>query len=300
MATQIISVDYTTLRLESYDSNKILNNTKLDFSLNVNEDGVVTDNKRIAKYHFCKIIVYDSGSVYFEGSLHKMYNSLVGVYAPNYDIRQPYNGFNGNTFTYENLCLVILHLESLFSVDREYFTFRKIEIGLNLLISVCPRKIITNLLNSGGKKFEMRYKENFAQVEYDDFYLKIYNKGFQFGMDENILRIEIKTKRMREFSGIRTLADLTTKNLDKAILRLSKRWNDVLLYDCTINENNLSKRQRNELKNKFRHTKYWTSIKSNNKHKPKKRYFEIVKKHSENLHKEISDKIKMTKISQFN
>ena len=87
----------------------------------------------------------------------------------------------------------------------------------------------------------MRYKENFAQVEYDDFYLKIYNKGFQFGMDENILRIEIKTKRMREFSGIRTLADLTTKNLDKAILRLLKRWDDVLLYDCTINENNLSK-----------------------------------------------------------
>ena len=105
---------------------------------------------------------------------------------------------------------------------------------------------------------------------------------------------------MREFPQFKTLANLTVENLNKSILRLSKRWDDVLLYDCTINENYLSKRQRNELKNKFRHTKYWTSIKSNNKHKPKKRYFEIVKKHSENLHKEISDKIKMTNISQFN
>lgn len=293
-------VDYTTLRLREYDSNKILNNMKLDFSLNANEHGVVTDNKRIAEHHFCKIIVYDTGSVYFKGSLHKMYNSLMGVYAPNYDVKQLYKGFNGNTFTYENLCFVISYLESLFGIDRCYFAIQKIEIGLNLPISLCPKKIISNLLECGGKKFELRYNENFAQVEYDDFYLKIYNKGFQFGMDENIIRIEIKTKRMREFAGIKTLVDLIPKNLNKSILKVSKRWNDVLLYDCTIDESKLNTRQKNELQNKFQYPKYWTGIKANNKDKPRKRYLKIINEHSNNLHKEISEKIKSTKISQFN
>jgi acyl-CoA-binding protein len=296
-------VDFTTLRLREYDASKILNNMILDFPPNVdNKTGVIFDNKRVAQHHFCKVIIYDTGTVYFKGSLHKMYNSLKGVYAPNYDKKRPYKGFNGNNFTYENLCFVIRYLESLFGVNSSCFVLQKIEIGLNLQISVCPKKITSNLLESGGKKFELKYEDNFAKIIRQEYELKIYNKGNHYGMKGNILRVEIKSKRMREFqeAGFKTLKDLTIESLNKALLRLLKRWNDVLLYDCTINKNKLNKGQNIELENKFQHPKYWVSIKANNKDKPKKKYLKIVEDFSANIHKEIAIKIENTNISHFN
>jgi hypothetical protein len=296
-------VDFTTLRLREYDASKILNNMLLDFPRNVDDKtGVIFDNKRVAKHHFCKVIIYDTGAVYCKGSLHKMYNSLKGIYAPNYDEKRPYSGFNGNEFTYENLCFVIRYLESLFGVDSSFFVLQKIEIGLNLQVSVNPKNIISNLLESGGKKFELKYEENFAQLVKEEYVLKIYNKGNQYGMNGNILRVEIKTKRMREFqtAGFKTLKDLTIESLNKALLRLLKRWNDVLLYDCTINKNKLNRRQNIELENKFQHPKYWILIKANNKDKPRKKYLKIVEDFSANIHKEIAIKIENTNISHFN
>lgn len=296
-------VDFTTLRIREYDASKILNNMTLDFPLNVdNKTGVIFDNKRVAKHHFCKVIIYDTGAVYFKGSLHKMYNSLEGIYAPNYDEKRPYSGFNGNEFTYENLCFVIRYLELLFGVDSSCFILQKIEIGLNLQISVNPKNIISNLLESGGKKFELKYEENFAQLVKEQYVLKIYNKGNQYGMNGNILRVEIKSKRMREFqtAGFKTLKDLTIEALNKAILRLLNRWNSVLLYDYTINKNKLNKRQNIELENKFQHSKYWILIKANNKDKPRKKYLKIVQDFSANIHKEIAIKIENTNISHFN
>jgi acyl-CoA-binding protein len=296
-------IDYTTLKVIGDKSSTILNNIKLDFTRNIDADtGVYLDNKRIAEHHYCKIIVYDTGSIYFKGSLHKMYNSIKNIYAPNYIPDAPHKGFNGNLFTYDNICEVICYLENLFNTKRQYFVFQKLEIGVNLSISVCPRKITTNLLENQGKKFELRYNENFAQVEKDDYYLKIYNKSNQYNINDNTLRVEIKTKRMREFAstGIKTLADITPDNLYKAILRLYSRWNSVLLYDVTINKNKLNKAQKNELENKFQYPKYWTRIKANNKDKPRKRYLEIVELQSKTLHKEIAEKILKTNISQFN
>ena len=296
-------VDFTTLRLREYDASKILNNMLLDFPPNVdNKTGVIFDNKKIAQHHFCKVIIYDTGAVYFKGSLHKMYNSLKGVYAPNYNKKRLYSGFNGNEFTYENLCFVIRYLELLFGVDSSFFVLQKIEIGLNLQTSVDPKNIISNLLESGGKKFELKYEENFAQLVKEEYVLKIYNKGNQYGMNGNILRVEIKSKRMREFkaAGFKTLKDLTIKALNKAILRLLNRWNNVLLYDCTINKNKLNKRQNIELENKFQHSKYWISIKANNKDTPKKKYLKMVEEFSANIHKEIAIEIKNTNISHFN
>jgi hypothetical protein len=295
-------IDYTTLKVLGYDSSTILNNIKLDFTRNIDADtGVYLDNKRIAEHHYCKIIVYDTGSIYFKGSLHKMYNSIKNIYAPNYIPDAPYNGFNGNLFTYDNIYEIICYLENLFNTKRQFFVFQKIEIGVNLSISVCPKKITTNLLESQGKRFELRYNENFAQVEKDDYYLKIYNKSNQYNINDNILRVEIKTKRMREFASteIKTLADITPDNLYQAILRLYSRWDSVLLYDITIDKNKLNKAQKNELENKFQYPKYWTSIKANNKHKPRKRYLEIVELQSKTLHKEIAEKILKTNISQF-
>lgn len=295
-------VDYVTLRLEGCNSEDVLKNPMLDFSLNYNEDGVVIDNKRVAMCHFCKIIVYDNGSVYFKGSLHKMYNSLIKVNAPNYCKDKNYNGFNGNDFTVENISIVIDYLEQLFGLNRCFFNIMKIEIGLNILLDFCPSFIVGNLLEQGSKSFEFKYNRNFAVCEKSDYYLKVYNKSLQYGLCRSVLRVELKSRKTRVFksANINTLADLTHCNLKQAIKVLLKCWEGVLLYDCTIDETRLTVRQKSSLKNKYQYPKYWNNLKANNKDKPRKSYKKIVENYSQNLKNKISNKIKNTKISHFN
>ncbi|WP_299713788.1 hypothetical protein [uncultured Tenacibaculum sp.] len=295
-------VDYTTLHLGSYNCNRILNNPFLDFGLNYNENGVVLDNKRVAEHHFCKIIVYDNGTVLFKGSMHKMYNSLKGIKPPNINSLSVYKGFNGNDFTAQNVNFVITYLEKLFDTNRYNFTIKKIEVGLNIKIDFNPLLVIKNLLEVGGTAFEFKYNNNFAVCEKSDYFLKVYNKSSQYNLDEAILRIELKTRKTRVFkkANINTLGDLTPYKLNEAINILLKHWNKVLIYDCTIKESELTNSQKKMVKNKFQHIKYWQSLAANNKDKPRKNYYEIVNMYSDNLKEQIAQKIKSTKISHFN
>lgn len=295
-------VDYTTLHLGSYNCNRVLNNPFLDFSLNYNENGVVLDNKRVAEHHFCKIIVYDNGTVLFKGSLHKMYNSLKGIKPPNFNSLSVYKGFNGNDFTARNVNFVITYLEELFDTNRFNFTIKKIEIGLNIKIDFNPLLIIKNLLEVGGTAFEFKYNNNFAVCEKSDYFLKVYNKSSQYNLDESILRVELKTRKTRVFqkANINTLGDLTPDKLNEAINILLKHWYKVLIYDFSINNTLLTKREKSALNNKFQHIKYWQSLSANNKDKPRKAYQTIVAKYSGNIKEQIAQKIKNTKISHFN
>ncbi|AUC16840.1 hypothetical protein BTO06_17560 [Tenacibaculum sp. SZ-18] len=295
-------VDYTTLYLRSYNCDRILNNPKLDFSLNYNENGVVLDNKRIAEHHFCKILVYDNGTVFFKGSLHKMYNSIIGIKPPNYNSNSVYKGFNGNEFTVENVLFVIIYLETLFGISRFNFVIKKIEIGLNIQVFFNPLFVVRNLLEIGGTAFEFKYNSHFAICEKSDYFLKVYDKSSQYNLEESKLRVELKTRKMRVFerAKIKTLGDLTYDRLSEAINILLKHWNKVLLYDFTINETKLTVREKNALNNKFQHIKYWQNLSANNKDKPRKAYHKIVDNYSDNIKEQISQKIQSTKISHFN
>ncbi|MFD0993205.1 hypothetical protein [Tenacibaculum geojense] len=295
-------VDYTTLLLRGCNADEVLNNPLLDFSLNYNEHGVVIDNKRVAKYHFCKVIVFDNGTVLFKGSLHKMYNSIKNIRAPNFSLNNTYNGFNGNTFTLENINFIIMHLEVLFQLSRHNFVIRKIEIGLNIQVFFNPKLLIDGLLEIGGKPFEFKYNNHFAVCEKSEYYLKVYDKSNQYGLETSTIRIELKSRKTRVFqkANFNTLADLTACNLDVSLNKLLDCWNKVLMYDFTINETLLTTRQKNALNNKFQHVKYWQSLSSNNKDKPRKAFNDIVKNYSDNIQEQIAQTIKMTKISHFN
>lgn len=294
-------VDYVTLKLEGYSSEQALNNPMLDFSLNYNEHGVVVSKTRIAEIHFCKIVVYESESVYFKGSLHKMYNSLLGIKAPNWQKDKSYKGYNGNQFTVENLNEVISYLEQLFCLERCFFKIQKIEVGVNIILDFCSDLIISNLLELKGKPFEFRYNAKFAVCEKSEYYLKVYNKCAQYGMINHVLRVELKSRKVRVFeqANIKTLADLINTNLKTALNIVLKHWNSVLLYDCTIDATKLTTRDKNSLNCKFKHSRYWNELPPNNKDKPRKKYNAIVENHSQNLKKQIAEKIKSTKISLF-
>jgi hypothetical protein len=153
----------------------------------------------IAEYHHCKIIIYDTGKVFFSGSIHKLYNSLNNIKAPNYNKEKLYKGYNGNQFKLVNILEVRTHLTKLFNCKPEQMIFRNIEFGVNTEPSFCPNLFTKGLLPYKGKKFEYRHGNNFAQSILQHLIFKIYNKANQYKMNTDTLRIELKQSIKRAY-----------------------------------------------------------------------------------------------------
>lgn len=299
-------IDYVKILLLGIDVERL--SELLKFKLEVLEGTGEYSSKKIAEYHFCKITIHESGTILFTGSIHKLWNSLNDVKAPNYKplskeqikngIKDHYRGFNGNQFTLENIFKVRGHLEYLFDCKPQQMVFQNIEFGLNLNIDFNPKHYLKGLLYHNNKEFEYRYNGNSAQAIHKRYYLKIYNKSYQYGMSQNTIRVEVKLIKSIEIikTGIKTFNDVNKHTLNNAIELLLKRFNEVIHYDYTIQKNELTNRLKLSLKN-YSNPRYWLyDIKPNKRHQPKKLLKEITLKYSDNLHRKIEQKISISRV----
>ena len=286
-------VDYLKLNIVGVDPNTIMHNPKLEFHTYVSERTGELSTKHIAKHHFCRVIVYDSGKVYFTGSLHKLWNSVCDIQAPNYDPDKKYNGFNGNQFTLTEIKKATRHLEDLFETTADNFIIQNIEFGINTTPAFNPDLYLKGLIDHKRTPFEFKYANSFAQVEHNRFNFKIYNKSKQYGMTTHTLRVELKIKRNIEIAhlAIKTLQDINMYALKKAEKRLLSRFDEVFHYDYTIDRKNLSKPQLNAIE-RYSNPRYWTiDLKPNHRNRHKKNLNRITLHYSNNLHQKIKQEI---------
>lgn len=286
-------IDYIKILLLNVDIDRLLNLSFLDFKIEVSERTGELSTKRTAEYHFCKIIIYDTGLVLFTGSIHKLFNSLIQKKAPNYINAKIYKGFNGNQFTLQNIVEIKNHLEDLFECEPQQMIFQNIEIGVNTTPGFNPKLYIKGLLYHKNKLFEYRYNGNLAQAVHQRLIFKIYNKSNQYEMSEFTLRIELKITKTEELKkiGLRTFADINANTLEKAKQMLLNRFEEVMHYDYTINKKGLTKAQNQLLKN-YSNPRYWIyDIEPKYRDRHKKRLKEITLKYSKNLHQQLRQNI---------
>ena len=278
---------------KNIDVNHLYNLPFLDFEMVVNSKTGEISTKKKANYHFCKIVIYESGVVLFTGSIHKLYNSLKGIKAPNYRENETYKGFNGNQFTIDNIYEVRKHLENLFNCTSKQMIFQNIEFGINTTPFFNPQLFLKGLLFHNGKLFEYKYNEHFSQVKHQRYLLKIYNKSNQYQMSENTLRVELKilkTEFLKQVR-IRTFEDVTVSTLNNAKELLLKVFDEVVYYDYTIVKKNLTERQKRSLK-LYSNPRYWIyDLKPRYRDRPKKKLKDFIQKYSKNLQEEIRQNI---------
>ncbi|MES2410604.1 MAG: hypothetical protein V4535_04080, partial [Bacteroidota bacterium] len=190
-------IDYVKIYLKDINIKRLVFNTELDFNSLVSKTtGEISEDTLIAKYHFCSITIKNAKSekphVLFTGSIHKLWNDLNNIKAPNFDESITYKGFNGNLFKLNNIVEVRTRLEKLFDCKASQMIFQNIELGVNSELSFNPIFFSKGLLYHKDKKFEFQHNDNFAKAIHNRFILKIYNKSNQYAMTENILRVELK------------------------------------------------------------------------------------------------------------
>jgi len=296
-------LDYVKIHLKDIEIPHLLNLEVLDFKIIVSTKTGTISTMKVAEYHFCNIIIYDSGLVLFTGSIHKLWNSLNNVYAPNYKpltnnqiekgIKSTYKGFNGNTFTLNDIIEVRDNLTNLLKLPPQKMFFQNIEIGVNVALNYNPFNYLKGLLYHKNIMFEYRFKRNYAEALHSYYKFKIYNKSSQYKMSEHTLRVELQIKKMEEIKsiGINAFTDINSDTLNKAKQKLLSRFDEVVHYDYTINEKSLKRTQKDNLK-KYSNPRYWIDIlKPNHRFRHKEILQEITFKNSNNLHENIKNNI---------
>lgn len=286
-------IDYVKILFSNVDPTRLYNLPFLDFETPLNLKTGEIKSEKTVMYNHCKITIYDSGVVLFAGSIHKFYNSLQNVKAPNDKAQKLYRGFNGSQFNINNIFFVRNHLEKLFDCSTKQMLFQNIEFGINTAPGFCPQLFLKGLLYHKGKLFEFKYRNQFSQVKHQQYYLKIYNKSEQYKMGIATLRVEIKVVKMKflEQTGIKTFADINTSTLKNAENLLLKIFDEVLNFDYTIDKKVLTSRQKQSLLN-YSNPRYWLiDLKAEHRDRHKKKLKEFILKYSDNLKEKVRQEI---------
>lgn len=290
---QINLIDYVKILFNNVDVERLYNLPFLDFTADINLKTGEQPPKKVVNYHFCKITIFDSGIVLFSGSIHKLYNSINNIKAPNYSNKTQYKGFNGNQFTINNIFEVRIHLEKLFACSSKDMIFQNIEFGVNINTLFSPQLFLKGLLYHRGKLFEYKYNGYYAQVKHQRYLVKIYNKSNQYKMNKETLRVElkiIKTQFLKD-TDIRTFFDVDENTLNKASNLLLKVFDEVVYYDYTIQKKQLTNMNKQTLK-KYSNPRYWIhdlKARYRDRHKKKLNYF--ICNYSKNIHALIRQNI---------
>lgn len=234
----------------------LLDNKLLSFPLPISEDtGEVINSPRSAHYKGLRFVLKNE-IVKLEGSFHKYYN----------DGKHNYNDFNCQDFVN-----VILKLENLFSIDKDIALLNNLEFGVNIHVKHSIDKILESIINYKGIPF-IQYNGSGAKgifCETTNFYIKIYDKSHQYGLAGNILRIEIKVKKMRFFKDRGININSLSSLLDHSeILKICpvflSVFNDILFTDYDINPDDLNPVDRNIFAD-GNNPVYWQRIKPDSK-----------------------------------
>ncbi|QMU64598.1 MAG: hypothetical protein GKR88_10070 [Flavobacteriaceae bacterium] len=283
-------IDFIKILVKSPKIEHLYSNPKLTFFRKESRHTGEYKTKEVADYHFCKVIIYENGTVLFKGSIHKFWNSLNQCIAPNFKMHN-YTGYNGNLFTLKNVNEVFKHLEKLFGCKLQQMLIRSIEFGINSDVNFNPNKFLTGLLFHIGKPFESQYNRTYFEAIHQKYKIKIYNKSYQFKMPNNVLRFEIKYFKMCELKkiGIYTLQDINSKTILEVCSIILKRFDEVIYFDKSISKKQLTKNEK-ELSKNYSNINYWIDdLKAIHRHRHKKRLKELIAKHSKNLHQQIKE-----------
>ena len=257
------------------------------------------DSYKYATHSGFTFKLYDSGLLIVSGSIHKYFNFLQKISAPNQitpkEIEQ---GYNGNDFSFHSLQNSLESFAANYKLNLIHCIIQNIEIGLNITHLFDTDQILNGLLLHKGKVFSRPLDNSFRIIEHQRYYLKIYDKGEQYSQPEPTIRIELKYKKMFDLNliGLTSLNDLKNEGLIMELQSLLRcEFAKVLIYDYTIDKSRLNTKQQHEIKD-YSNPIFWLNTKPIHRDRKKKALINLTSKHSQQIQMELI-KLMTTKLT---
>ena len=236
---EYIPLDYVKFQLINY-TDDLMNNDFLKF-MPVYKNTYI--NHHFAEYENIIFKIYNSGSIYISGSLHKFYN----------------NGkHNSNDFNSKAFKDVLNDFQNKFNITPQNLRILGLEFGVNIEPILKTDTILNNILQHKRIDFENNIKSrygNYLQAKHSNFILKIYNKAKQYQLEKEVLRIEVKQCNWSEYRkrGLNTLQDFIGFDKKLFVETLINKWNEVIFYNPLNKSDNKW--------NKYNNVNFWRELK---------------------------------------
>ena len=223
------------------------------------------------------------------GSLHK-YRSIIKDIATSAQIDK-YKGYNGDLFTLQDITDTITHLCGVLDISPHVCTLQNIEIGVNNVVTFAPFDFLKGVLyHRNDYSPTIKHGGNYIQFEHAQYYIKLYNKGRQYELPNEVIRVEIKVMKMQKLIeagiNISTLADINETTLKQAFDLLYSEFNEVIYYDYSLKTEGLTEaKQRKVLE--YQNKTFWEGLTKKERYREKDRLSTIIEKHSDNYKGQI-------------
>lgn len=270
--------DYLFLATYNYNTlESLLNNPDLSFMSDVNIDNGAIETlgnrgeiKRKAEQHGLKFIIYSvSGRIEIKGSLHKFFNSVTKGIEGNYDL-----------FSFYNAVQAIKLLNTMYKIEPTETKVHNLETGLNFTLD--------NLMASDTLDYFIAFKNKSfnrmnisssngkgLDVYFSQYGIKVYDKGLQYNLTDEILRFEIKYIKMQKLDNVLSLSDLMNVNI---WIRLSEKLRESLkevIYTDKFASNDLTKPECNLL-TFCENPRNWDKSDKKKRYKAKEQFVKLI------------------------
>ncbi|HWW39357.1 MAG TPA: hypothetical protein VNZ46_08610 [Pedobacter sp.] len=167
---------------DTFIANLLINDEKLNINKIVNSDGEI--KSFYGNFMGLKLQIFPSGHIIIKGSLHKYYNQ--GLH-------------NYNDFDIVSLKCAIDSLQKDFYLDPKLARIENIEFGVNISPTFDVDEFLDHLMWFRNKPFNIMATKgcgNGREYYFNQYGIKIYNKALQYGLPQNLLRVEKKITTM--------------------------------------------------------------------------------------------------------
>lgn len=256
----------------------LIENELLEFEIVCNtRTGEIKEYIKEAKYNNLEFDIYHDKFINLNGSFHKYHNIL----------NQNHNDYNLRDY-YDTL----RDLNKKFKINPFNALLHNLEFGVNVALPFDTKVFLNAILSFKGKEYELdtfKGRGYLLRFVFDQYDLKIYDKGLQYHLNDNILRFEIKVRRMYflESKGVFIISYpdlLDVKNIQKLKQILIRAFDSLLVYDNSINIKGIKSKREREILTNGSNPKYWVNLKLSNKNTYKKKriqFKKLVSKHSD-------------------
>jgi hypothetical protein len=201
-------------------------------------------------------------------------------------------GSNFKPFRYWEVLIEIRNLCQSLNLDPTKVKIDSLEIGLNLPFWLNPIEFLDSRLLAYKTTEFIKYRPgtNHRSIGFVsdlwEYSIKIYDKGLQNGLHQNLLRVEVKTHGLSKLEKykINYLSDLLDKEKVFSLLSLlEEAWHDVLIFDIDLLNPQIKPRDRDFFR-EAKYSKYWIEL-AKKKSKKDKEKFQSEKKKLKRLTK---------------
>ena len=270
--------DFIKLRIRDVVTLVFEENTSLNFEGTYNKDTGEDGKRFYAEYDNMSITYYPSGFIEIKGSIHKLRNA---------------GKHNFDRFTISDAARQLYEFLLRMEIPYHCAEICNLEYGVNVESPFPAKRVIDCLHLHWGVEPETRYNGRYKQFVHERYLLKVYCKGDQYNQSENLLRVEVKWIKSHDLNnaGVHNLEDLITqKSLEWMMNDLTQKWQDITMYDGTIDNATATQKEQLWISN-CSSTNFWSSLPSNHRHRWKSRLQVLSIRYGEDMKGQVRDLI---------